>query len=50
MLTPTNASAATNETQVYVTTSTTAATINFGVAGINASTYTYNYFIIETQA
>lgn len=48
-LTPANANAASNTTVTFLTRSTTAMTINFANAGAAATSYTYNYFCIETQ-
>lgn len=48
-LTPSNSAAGANSQQVYVTSSSSAMTINFGVAGANGSTYIYNYHCIEVN-
>ena len=49
ILTPASANAGENAVQVFVTSSITAFTLNFVVAGTNAETYTYHYHVIQTQ-
>lgn len=48
-LTPTNAASGSNAQQAYVTSSTSALSINFGVAGGSSSTYTFNYHCFEVN-
>lgn len=48
-LTPTNAASGSNAQQIYVTSSTTALTINFGVAGSGSGSYTFNYHCFEVH-
>lgn len=51
VVTPTNATAASNQSVfgVYVTSTTTDFSINFATAGVALASLTYNYQVIETQ-
>ncbi|MES2139475.1 MAG: hypothetical protein V4511_07180 [Bacteroidota bacterium] len=48
VITPTNAAAASDITKIWVTTTTTGFTINFGALSANAA-HTFSYHVIETQ-